>query len=255
MSDNNLAQENISFYQGGEKINSKDCLESIKQKISELSNIKNINYLTGAGVSSGAIASMKKMQEEISNAASSSADEELKSLYSSIKSDNLEKTLNILYAKKHYLEGCVSKEGDDKKEEKAVEKLIEFIQRKMFSKINIDLSSSTATDVLNLHKKFYQKISLRNKDLARANIFTTNNDLFNEKALDNLNIDYNNGFGGGLERVFNPARFRYTFSTKIDANLEKFEPIENIVYLYKLHGSISWIEEEGWTSQSLLDTF
>ncbi len=98
---------------------------------------------------------------------------------------------------------------------------------------------------MGLYKQLYQKTALRNKDLSRINIFTTNNDLFNEKALDTLNINYNNGFGGGLERVFNPARFHYTFSKKIDANLEKFEPLENMVYLYKLHGSISWVEQEG----------
>jgi len=115
----------------------------------------------------------------------------------------------------------------------------------MFLKINIDLSCTTATSTLDLYKNFYQKIVLRNKDLSRVNVFTTNNDLFNEKALDNLNINYNNGFGGGHEKVFNPARFRYTFSKRIDPNLEKFEPIENMVYLYKLHGSISWLEKEG----------
>ena len=81
--------------------------------------------------------------------------------------------------------------------------------------------------------------------LTILTVFTTNNDLFNEKALDTLNINYNNGFGGGLEKVFNPARFHYTFSKKIDTNLEKFEPLENMVYLYKLHGSISWVEQEG----------
>jgi hypothetical protein len=32
--------------------------------------------------------------------------------------------------------------------------------------------------------------------------------------------------------------------SSLDANLEKFEPLENMVYLYKLHGSISWIEQE-----------
>ena len=44
--------------------------------------------------------------------------------------------------------------------------------------------------------------------------------------------------------MFNPARFHYTFSKKIDANLEKFEPLDNMVYLHKLHGSISWVEQE-----------
>jgi hypothetical protein len=99
--------------------------------------------------------------------------------------------------------------------------------------------------VFDLYKVFYNKLALRNKDLSRINVFTTNNDLFNERALDHLNINYNNGFGGGLERFFNPARFRYTHSKRVDLNMEKFEPIDNMVYLYKLHGSINWVQSEG----------
>lgn len=245
-------QESIYFYQGGEKINNGDCLKAIKQKISELSNVKNIHFLLGAGTSSAAIPSMKVMQEEISTEIENSRNEEIKELYKSINSDNLERMLNILYAKKHFLEGCVGasdsqeyKEAVGKSESEIVDELIKHIQDEMFKKINVDFSCSDPEKTLDLYKNFYQKIVLRNKDLARVNIFTTNNDLFNEQALDNLNINYNNGFGGGHERSFNPARFRYTLSKKIDANLEKFEPIENMVYLYKLHGSISWIEKEG----------
>ena len=242
MSENEKTREDISFYQGGKKTNGENCIEEIKQKLADLSNIKNINYLIGAGASSGAIPSMEKMQKNISEKITADSSSELISLYQGINNDNLEKTLSILYAKKYYLEEC---SGTKKKKKKIVDQLIDLIQKQIYSKININLECEAATSTLNLYKTFYQKIALRNKDLARVNVFTTNNDLFNEKALDNLNINYNNGFGGGLERVFNPARFRYTFSKRIDANLEKFEPIENMVYLYKLHGSINWIEKEG----------
>jgi hypothetical protein len=47
------------------------------------------------------------MQEKISTEIGKTDNNALIDLYKSIKSDNLEKTLNILYAKKHYLEGCV----------------------------------------------------------------------------------------------------------------------------------------------------
>ena len=109
----------------------------------------------------------------------------MKSLYKSIQSDNLEKTLNILYAKKYYLQGCIKTDDKDKK---YVDELIDFIQEQIYSKINIDLACMTATDTLDLYKKFYQKVTLRNKDLSRVNVFTNNNDLFHEKVLDNLNI-------------------------------------------------------------------
>ena len=78
--------------------------------------------------------------------------------------------------------------------------------------------------------------------------FTTNNDLFNETALDSLNIHYINGFGGGLNKFFNPALFNYTFSKRMDTSIEKFEPIENMVNLYKIHGSVSWIEDNSNTN-------
>lgn len=228
----------LSFYQGGDAIGGDQCLEHIKKKIAEFSNIKNVSFLLGAGASSGAVPSMKVMQEEIAKDIPGDFEE----LYSSIGGDNLEISLNILYAKKHYLDGVTN---PNKKDKDNVDKLIKHIEKGMFDRINIDMSSGDAEETLRLYKQFFQKIALRNKDLSRVNVFTTNNDLFNEKTLDTLNINYNNGFGGGLERVFNPARFHYTFSKKIDANLEKFEPLENMVYLYKLHGSISWIEQDG----------
>ena len=250
MNDAENSLKSIYFYQGGERIRNGDCLKAIKQKVAELCNVKNVHFLLGAGTSSAAIPSMKVMQEEISKDIENTENAEIKKLYRNINSDNLEKTLNILYAKKYFLEGCANKSSLQEvkvssDEHKSVDKLITYIQDAMFSKINSDFSEENATATLQLYKRFYQKIVLRNKDLARVNIFTTNNDLFNEKALDDLNINYNNGFGGGHERAFNPARFRYTLSKKIDANLEKFEPIENMVYLYKVHGSISWIEREG----------
>lgn len=85
---------------------------------------------------------------------------------------------------------------------------------------------------------------MRNKDLSRIRIFTTNNDLFNETALDSLNIHYINGFGGGLRKYFNPALFNYTWSKRMDTSIDKYEPVENMVYLYKIHGSINWHETD-----------
>jgi hypothetical protein len=118
--------------------------------------------------------------------------------------------------------------GDTKKEEdKANDELIKIIEETIFEEINIDFSKKSCEAVIDTYKTFYQKVTYRNKDLSRVNIFTTNNDLFNERVLDNLNINYNNGFGGGLERFFNPARFGYTFSKKIETSIEKYEALED----------------------------
>ena len=241
--------ENINLYQGTDNLLSieeeEEKLKKIKEKIVEFSNIKNINFLLGAGASSGAIPDMKTMIENLKKGEEFKKFADLyKECSNNNTEDNLEHLLSVMYAKQYYQRNTKTKTSDDGQ---SIDDLIEYIKKYIYKEINIDMSSKCEKTInkLNLYKDFYQKIILRNKDLARVNIFTTNNDLFNEKALDDLNMNYNNGFGGGLERVFNPARFRYIFSQKIDANLEKFEPLENMVYLYKLHGSISWIEKEG----------
>ncbi len=166
--------------------------------------------------------------------------EDLIALYGKVKDfnqENLENILGTLYSKKTFLAGI----GDS---DPLTLFLIKLIESQIYNSINIDTTIPKAELSLDLYKKIYQKLSLRNKDLARVNVFTTNNDLLSETALGYLNINYNNGFSSGLSRTFNPARFSYTFSRKIDSSMEKYEPLENMVYLYKLHGSISWIESD-----------
>lgn len=247
-SNNSLSinSDNAYIYQGSENISGSDPIKMIKQKISELSNIKNLNFLFGAGTSSEAIPTMKQLYSDAFDLINKSRilKSDAKLLFKSIERDNLEDILNILYAKKIYLSG-LTRDKKKNSELDSVLSLIKFIQNEMFEKINIDLNSAKASKLLITYKSFYQKVALRNKDLSRINVFTTNNDLLNEKALDSLNYNFNNGFGGGVDRYFNPARFKYTFSIKVDPNLEKFEPLENMVYLYKLHGSINWIESSG----------
>lgn len=227
------------FFQGTEDLSKDEAttLKVIRQKISDLSNMKNIHFLFGAGVSSGSIPTMIQLVSKIE----AQLTDDLLELFQKLcqhNNNNLENVLGVLYSKRDYLKGI----GE---EELETETLIESIEKTIFKEINIDFNDGTHETALNIYKSFYQKITYRNKDLNRVNIFTTNNDLFNERVLDHLNINYNNGFGGGLERFFNPARFGYTFSKKIEASVEKYEALENMIYLYKLHGSINWIEKEG----------
>ena len=234
--------ENIKLYQGTTELTEKqkddsEALEFIKQKLSDLFNMKNIHFLFGAGTSAGAIPTMKELISRIEAQLKTTQKEKFKNLKEK-NNENLEEILGVLYSKRAYNKGI-------QEEDSETEELIEIIEKTIFEEINIDFSSGNALKILEIYKTFYQRITYRNKDLARVNIFTTNNDLFNEKALDNLNINYNNGFGGGLERFFNPSRFDFTFSKKIENGIEKYEPLDNMVYLYKLHGSINWIEAEG----------
>lgn len=250
MSDTQDSNENtssIKYFQGLDELSKSnknpDTLKLIKQKIFDLSNMKNIHFLFGSGASTGtkelpAIPTMKdfivKIEAKLTNDPQKSTFKKLKEK----NNENLEDILGILYSKRDYQLGV-------DEEDKVTDDLIKTIEETIFEEINIDFSKASCEVVIDTYKTFYQKVTYRNKDLSRVNVFTTNNDLFNERVLDNLNINYNNGFGGGLERFFNPARFGYTFSKKIETSIEKYEALDNMIYLYKLHGSINWIEKKG----------
>ncbi|MBM7332894.1 SIR2 family protein [Alloalcanivorax marinus] len=249
MTTDNEKSSEISFFQGGELIgpaendNQEENLNVIKQKISDLMNMKSINFLLGAGTSSTAIPPMKEMKEkvdeEIEGLDNNARDRSLKSLYGKLSSgtENLEKILGALYSKRAYQEAIGSRDG-------VAEEVIKIIEETIFEEINVNMSAAASQETLDIYKRFYQKIGLRGRDLDRACVFTTNNDLMSEISLDYLNINYNDGFGGGVKKYFNPARFFYTYSRKIDDAYEKYEPIQPMVYLFKLHGSINWVEGE-----------
>ncbi|RBO79731.1 SIR2 family protein [Marinomonas aquiplantarum] len=251
-----FAKDNLTFKQGQESLfaendSVEDGIEKIRSKLSDLTNIKNLHFLLGAGASSDAIPAMapliKKVTERVEAqqtleqlASDPDKHDELKKQFKSAKDNapnNLESLLGTLYSKREYLKGVGQTDSLN-------DFLINLIESEIYSCINIDCTSAQAELSLGLYKKLYQKLALRNKDLARVNVFTTNNDLLSETALGFLNINYNNGFSSGLSRTFNPARFSYTFSRKVDPSVEKYEPLESMVYLFKLHGSISWIESD-----------
>lgn len=239
-----VSQGTSDFLQGSTDFDKNIAL--LKDKIREFFNLKNVNFLFGSGTSSGAIPTMSKLYEDLSFG---KEEEDMKREFKCIvkkEGANLEKCLNVMYSARNYYSGL---EDTDEKEQKNIEKekqlydsLINKIERHIFNSINISFSGEDKQKVLEYYKTFYQKLALRNKDNSRIRVFTTNNDLFSETALDALNIHYINGFSGGLHKYFNPAIFNYTWSKRMDTSIDKYEPVENMVYLYKIHGSVNWRE-------------
>ena len=176
-------------------------LQEIKSRLVEFFNIKNIHFLFGSGTSCNAIPNMKGLFKEVLNTLIALRDNDPE---------------NILY--RNYLNRYEEKKDDFQ----ICSEQIKIIEEVIFNKINISFAGVEAQKVLANYQAFYQKLALRNKDLSRLNIFTTNNDLFNEIALDSLNIHYINGFGGGINKFFNPALFNYTYSKRMDTLTKSF---------------------------------
>lgn len=243
-----INSEELHFLQGNddyfEKVTAENKMQIVKDKIKEFFNMKNVNFLFGSGTSSPAIPVMKGLLKAIRKSDLTDYEQEVFERIAGVKKDNIEEILGTLYSQKAFMEGKGDTDSDDMK---LCLGLIHKIEGIIYDNLTPDLASDTISEscekVLGYYKLLYSKITNRNKDLSRINVFTTNNDLFNETALDSLNIHYINGFSGGLKRYFNPAFFNYTYSKRMDTSLEKFEPVNNMVYLFKIHGSVNWVED------------
>lgn len=242
-----MTQGTFSYFQSDSDFGARISL--LKDKIRELFNLKNINFLFGSGTSSGAIPTMNELFEDLKFDEEKEIAEktEFERIVNKV-GKNLEATLEVMYSARTYYDGIQTEDENVGKIKSLYNRLIHRVEEYIFNSINVDMTNEKSKDVLEYYKTFYLKIALRNKDLSRIRIFTTNNDLFNETALDSLNIHYINGFGGGLRKYFNPALFNYTWSKRMDTSIDKYEPVENMVYLYKIHGSINWQETEHKTN-------
>jgi hypothetical protein len=94
------------------------------------------------------------------------------------------------------------------------------------------------------HRSILQKlVAARQPGQAAPWVFTTNYDLAVEWAAESIDLQVTNGFLGTHSRRFSPQSFDVGFRN-IQARGEARFGVYNI-YLAKLHGSLSWREEEG----------
>jgi hypothetical protein len=119
-----------------------------------------------------------------------------------------------------------------------IKKVKEFLIEEILNEDNNQKDAPLNT----VYEKFYRKLLYRNTNLPKPNIFTTNYDLYSEVALDKLGIHYVNGFSGGINKYFNPTIFNYALAERMDLAQSKWSVIDNFFYLYKIHGSINWVE-------------
>ena len=154
---------------------------------------------------------------------------------------NLERLMEALYGAKFVLEGTT--EESPARLAVTVNNIIAKVTRHVLTSCTNGPFASGDETVLMLYQAFYQKLVFRDRSLPRPWIFTTNYDLFNERAMDRRGIPYCNGFSGVVERRFNPAVFRYSLAEQLDITSRKWTAVDSFVYLCKLHGSVNWIED------------
>lgn len=249
----------VQFTQGGKSpdFSQKGKASYIAQFLRDQLQLKNLSFLLGSGTSTPALPLMAGLYIKVQECLNAERDDKIKRLFDKVSaaaSENLEEILGLLYARLSYYAGIGIIE-----DYRTTKNLIDKIEGCILTCLNRDIFTECAKEkdlmvenqseasfisTLKVYETFYRTLALRSKELSRLSVFTTNNDLFNETAMDNTNTMYINGFTSGLKRYFNPSLFHYTYSKRMDSSIDKYEPVDNMVYLYKLHGSVNWVEQD-----------
>lgn len=248
--------KNIHFFKGSKNIvasleDGADEVALIRKELLQVFDVKNLSFLIGAGCSSYlkdgsgeiGVPIMSTLASEFYAKELGETDKQYieQELHLDISSEplskNLEKLMEVLYSHRFVLERQALPTD-------LVDALIKKVKTYLLKRcINTD-NNENHSDVTDLYSLFYKKLIYRDSNLTKTNIFTTNYDLYSESALDRLGILYANGFSGFVERYFNPAVFNYAYAEQMELSNSKWNVIDNFVYLYKIHGSVNWVESD-----------
>lgn len=123
----------------------------------------------------------------------------------------------------------------------------EYFSKVMLPNINILDETFTSKELEETKENYYDffltlsKVILARKNTLlskQVNIFTTNIDILMEFCLENLHIDYNDGFTGKFTPNFSTANFKKSIFQRSQHYDHISEiPVYNII---KIHGSLTW---------------
>ena len=197
-----MTDKSIFCYRGKEKQDI--SLEELRNEVAQFLQIDNLSFLIGAGCSSNIIdgreTGIPGMAAIYDGFFSEKPDFDIAGKEMNGRFDkNLEKLIEALGAVQ-IVNQIVEMDAQAKEKAKNVRSYL----RKSI------LSGLTSMEVKAIYKDFYAKITQRTRKTP-ISIFTTNYDLFNEMALDELGFPYNNGFTGTYRRKFSPSSYNYMY--------------------------------------------
>lgn len=227
--------DQIHYYKGNVKIDT--TIEVVQNEMAQFLQMDRLSFLLGAGCSSNiiegkemGIPGMRVLYDSFfeSNPEFEIAGNRMYGEYDG----NLEKMLEAM--------GAVQVANQIKTIDKEIDNKILLVQSFLRNRIRAGINSDSVKDI---YKTFYSKITQRLRKTP-ISVFTTNYDLFNEIALDELGFSYNNGFSGTYRRKFNPISYNYMYVESMNLNRDAWERVASFFNLVKLHGSISWVKQD-----------
>lgn len=230
--------ELVNIFKGNHKY--EVSVEELATEIAQCLQIENLSFLIGAGCSSfrddsgieQAIPTMAGLAKEFYES-NPTLKVDSKHAAKDMFPDNLEALINHLISLRNITTSEKSKKTHSNK--------ISIINRFIFDRV---CNTPYSRGLIQLYKEFYLRIVKKSRQVP-INVFTTNYDLYSENALDELGFMYNNGFLGSAQRIFNPNSYNYVVVENLGLSRDVWKSVSNFINLYKIHGSINWLKDEG----------
>lgn len=249
--------------QGDELQDWEEQADKVRRQMSELFDAQNLSFLFGSGCSSmwkdgeehgiptmGPLAGeFKRWFEGMPNPNATVTPLQKVQLLAQVGidlsageySNNLERLMDVLLNAERFCTASTKLELNDSVP--LIQEVIAGVKKYVLRKCTTGKFETDST-VVDLYRQFYQSVGTRSRGLRPPWVFTTNYDLFNERALDRNAIPYSNGFTGTVERFFNPSVYRLALAEQLDISSKRWSAVDGFIHLCKLHGSVNWVENE-----------
>jgi len=191
------------------------------EHIKELIQSCNINFLIGSGLSNPYLSTLGNIEKLLTDL-----------------NQNKHKDFDIIKASIYriYCVDVIFRNLDSEIKYYSKEKLNESITEKS--------KYEKYTEVLDEYKQLLLSLNeillFRHNNLLtkQINFFSTNIDLFMEKALEETGLEFNDGFKGRLNPIYDLSNFQKSYS-KTSSHYDNVSEIP-VFNLLKVHGSINW---------------
>lgn len=131
----------------------------------------------------------------------------------------------------------------------ALKTLRTLIERAIFAECALEIDrrelSEPDGEKTSGHIPFLAKLAARDTNLGRTHLFTLNYDTLFEQAMEELGIQYFDGFSGKTNARFDPAVYGLDIYYPGDVAEGRVRRFDKFLQFYKLHGSIHWQADAG----------
>jgi SIR2-like protein len=129
-----------------------------------------------------------------------------------------------------------------------------YIEKAIYAECALELNRTEITgespDKSSGHIPFLAKLIARDTNLGRTHLFTLNYDTLFEQALEELGIQYFDGFSGRASSRFDPAVYGLDIYYPGDVAEGRVRRFDKFLQFYKLHGSLHWFVDENGTCRA-----